>query len=71
VFFVMECTQDFENHGGSFEHIPNLICAHQMRSKCEAVEDMNVDCKHCGKCTHVFCAEDHVGKFIDYLRQSR
>jgi len=40
-------------------------------SKCEAVDDLNVDCKQCGKRTHMFWAEDSVGKFIDYLRQSR
>jgi len=42
-----------------------------MCSKGEAVDDLSVDCKQCGKRTHVFWAEDHVGKFIDYLRQSR
>lgn len=31
----------------------------------------SVDCKQCGKRTHVFWAEDPVGKFVDYLRQSR
>ena len=44
-----------------------------MRSKCEAVDDLNVDCEQCGKRTHVFWAEDPVGKFIisgshDHLR---
>ena len=53
-------------HEGSFEHIPNLICAQQMCSKCEAVVDMNVD-----KLTYVVLAEEPVGKFIAYLRQSR
>ena len=33
VFFDTECTQDLEWHDGSFEHIPNLICALQMCSK--------------------------------------
>jgi hypothetical protein len=37
VFFHTECTQDFEKHDGSFEHIPNLICAQQMCSKYEVV----------------------------------
>ena len=27
VFFDSECTQDFEKHDGSFEHIPILKCA--------------------------------------------
>jgi len=31
---------------------------------------MNVDCEQCGKRTHVFW-QDPIGKFIDYLRQSR
>ena len=41
VFFDMECTQDLEKHDGSFEHIPNLICAQQMCSKCEVNVDLN------------------------------
>jgi hypothetical protein len=71
VFFDTECTQDLAKCDGSFEHIPNLICAQQMCSKCEAVDDLNVDCEQCGKRTHVFWAEDPVGKFIEYLRLSR
>jgi len=54
VFFDTECTQDLEKYDGSFEHNPNLICAQQMCSKCEAVDDLNVDCKQCGKRTQVF-----------------
>jgi hypothetical protein len=27
IFFDTECTQDLEMCGGSFEHVPNLICA--------------------------------------------
>jgi len=71
VFFDTECTQHFEQHDGSFEHIPKLICAQQMCSKCEAADVLCVDCIQCGKRTHVFWAETPVGKFIDYLRQSR
>jgi len=70
-FFDTECTQDFKKHDGSFEHIPNLNCAQQMCSKCEAVEDLSVDCKYCGKGTHMFWAEHPVRNFIDYLRPSR
>jgi len=71
VFFDWECTQDFEKHDGSFELIPKLICAQQLCSKCEAVDDLSVDCTQCGKRTHMFWAEYHVGKYINYLRQSR
>jgi len=70
VFIDTEGTYDFEKHDGSFEHIPNLICAQQMCSKCEAVEDFSVDCKQCSKRTHLFRAENPVGKFIVYFRQS-
>jgi len=70
VFFDTEVTQDLEKRDGSFEHIPNLIYAQQMCSKCEAVDDISVDYKQCGKRIHVFW-QDPVGKFIDYLRQSR
>ena len=51
-------------------HVANLICAQQMCCKCEAVDDMNVDYEQCVKLTHVFW-QDLVGKFLDYLRQSR
>jgi ribosomal protein L40E len=58
VFFDTECTQDFEKHDGSFEQIQHLICAEQMCSKCEAVDDLSGDCTQCRKRTHVFWAED-------------
>ena len=38
--------------------------------KCEALDDLNVDCEQCSKRTHVFWQEP-VGKFIVYPRQSR
>ena len=71
VFFDMECTKDFEKHDGSFEHIPKLIRAQQMCSKGEAVDALSVDCKQCGKRTHVVWTEHPLGIFIDYLQQSR
>jgi len=70
VFFDAECTQDLEKRDGSFEHVPNLICAQQMCSKCEAVHDLSVECEQCGMRVHTFWQEP-VGKFIDYLRHSR
>ena len=70
VFFGTECTQDLEKRDGSFEHVPNLICAQQICSKCEAVDDLSVDCEQCGKRVHTFWQE-LVGKYIDYIRQSR
>ena len=68
-FFDTECTQDLEKRDGSFENVPKLKCAQQICSKCEAVDDMSVEYEQCGKRIHVFWQE-HVGKFIDYLRQS-
>jgi len=38
-----------------------------MCSTYEAVDDLSVNCKQCGKVTKVFWGEDFVGKFIDYL----
>jgi len=67
VFFNTECTQDLEKCDGSFEHIPNLICAQQMCSKCESVDDLSV-CEQCGKRTHVLAGPC---RQIYYLRQSR
>jgi len=68
VFFDMEYTQEFEKHGRSFENIARYTCSKQMFSKCEAVEDLNVDGKPCGKRTNVFWVQFAVGKFIDYFR---
>jgi len=70
VLFDTECTQDLEKRDGSSEHVPNLIRAEQMCCKCEAVEDVNVDCEQCGKRVHSLW-QDPEGKFIDYLRLSR
>jgi len=42
-----------------------------MCSKCEAVDDMSVDYKQCGKRTYLFWAEDPVGKLTHYLWPSR
>ena len=58
VFFDTECTQDLERCDGPFEHIPNLICAQQVWFKCEAVDDLSVDCEQCGKRTRMFW-QDH------------
>ena len=70
VLFDTQCTQDLEKRGGSFEHIPKLIYAQKMCSKCESVDDLSIDCEQCIKNIHVFW-EDLVGKFIEYLRPSR
>jgi hypothetical protein len=60
-------TQDLEKREGSFKHVPNLTCAQQMCSKCEAMDELNIDCEQCGKHSHVFW-EDPIRKFIVYLR---
>jgi hypothetical protein len=70
VFFDTKCTQGLEKPDGSFEHVPNFICSQQMCSKCESVYHLSVDCEQCGKRIRAFWQEP-VGKFIDYLRQSR
>ena len=59
----MECTQDFEKHDGSFEYVPNPMCSADV-FEMWTVHDLSSDGKQCGKCTHVFWAEDPVGKFI-------
>ena len=70
VVFDTDCTQDFEKRDGTFEHVPNLIRAHQMFSKREAIEDINIDCEERGMRVHVFW-EEPIGKFIEYLWLSR
>jgi hypothetical protein len=70
IFFDTECTQDLEELDESFEHVPILICAQQMFSKCVSMDDTYIDCKQCGPRTHEFC-QDNVCKFIDYLRLSK
>ena len=52
VFFDTECTQDLEKCDGSFEHVLNL-CAQQMRSKCESVDDVNVNCELWKACPYI------------------
>ena len=54
----------------SFEHVPKLICAQHMFSKCGAVDDLSVDCEQRGNRIQAFW-QDSVVKFIDYLMQSR
>jgi len=41
-----------------------------MCSKCETVDVLSVVCEQCAKGVHVFW-QDHVRKFIGYLRQTR
>ena len=48
-FFDKECTQVLENCDGSFEHVPKLICAQQISSKCEAMHDLSIDYEQRGK----------------------
>ena len=43
VFFNTECTEDLEKCDGTFQHVPNLICAQQICSKSQAVDDVNFD----------------------------
>jgi len=50
----MECTQDLEERDGYFQHVPKVKCAQQICYKCEAVEDVNVNCEQCGKRVHSF-----------------
>jgi hypothetical protein len=70
VFFDTERTQDVEKCDGSFQHVPYLICAQEMCSKCQTVDLLYSDCEQCGKRSYVFW-EDPMGKFIDYLQLSR
>ena len=70
ISFDTECTQDLEKLDGFFEHVPNLICAQMLCCKCEAMEDVHVDCEQYEKRVHSFL-QDPVGKFIHYLRLFR
>jgi hypothetical protein len=70
VFLDTQCTQDLERCVGLLNISLTLICGQQMCSKYEAVDDLSVDCKQCGKRNHMFW-QDPVGRFIDYLRLSR
>ena len=53
-FFDRKSTQYLQKRDGSFEHVPNLICAQQMCCQCEAVEYVNVDCEQCEKRAYSF-----------------
>jgi hypothetical protein len=70
VVFDAECKQDLEKYNGIYEHRSNLICAQQMCAKCQDEDDVGINCQQCGKRSHYFW-EDPVGKFVEYLRESR
>ena len=57
-------------HTRPWNNVPNLISDQQMCSKYGAVDDWNIDCDQCGNRIHMFW-QKRVGKFINYLRQSR
>jgi len=61
----MECTEDLQKRDGSFEHVPKLIYAQQMCTKCEAMDDLSVYCEQYGKRIHAFW-QDLVGNIIIY-----
>jgi hypothetical protein len=42
VLFDTDCKQDSEKRDSPFVHIPKLICAQKMCSKCEAMHDLIV-----------------------------
>ena len=53
----MECTQDLEKHDG-------FLSIYQICFINNSLNDLSVDCNHCGKRTHVFWAETN---FVNLL----
>ena len=50
--------------------MPNVVCLQQFCSKCENIQDIIIDCEHCGRRKHTFW-DDPVGDLLNYLCTSR
>jgi hypothetical protein len=70
VFYDFETTQDTKFSDDATEHVPILVCLQQFCSVCETIEDIDTDCKRCGRRRHSFF-EDPVGDMLTYLTQPR
>jgi hypothetical protein len=70
VFYDFNTTQNTRYSNTARLHVLNLVCIQQFCSLCESSDDINQDCKQCGKRRHAFW-EDPVGDMINYLRESR
>lgn len=49
VFYDFETTQNTECTDTSFKHVPNLVCVQQFCTVCEDVDEVEMDCRRCGK----------------------
>jgi len=70
VFYGFETTQDTKYSDSDTVHVPNLVCLQQFCSKCENIQDINIDCEQCVRRKHKFW-DDPVGQLLTYLCKSR
>jgi len=70
VFYDFETTQDTKYSDSATVHVPNLVCLQKFCSKCENIQDINIDCEQCGRRKHTFW-DDPVGDLLTYLCKSR
>ena len=70
VLYDFETTQDNKYSDSATVHAPNVFCLQQFCSKCENIQDINIDCEQCGRRKHTFW-DDPVGDLLTYLCKSR
>ncbi|CAH0546857.1 unnamed protein product [Brassicogethes aeneus] len=68
VFYDFECMQEKKMSNNSFLHEPNLCVAEQVCSKCITNEDINIDCRNCGKRQHIF-SNNPVSSLMEFLHK--
>jgi hypothetical protein len=70
VFYNFKTTQDTKFSDKANVHVPILVCLQQFCTVCKLQNDIDVDCKPCGRRRHSFF-EDPVGDLLSYLCEPR
>jgi hypothetical protein len=65
-FYDFEATQNSRFSKTATLNVPNLVCLQQFCSRCEVIEDIEIDCDECGNRKHSFW-DDPVGDMLSYL----
>jgi hypothetical protein len=69
IFYDFETTQNTRYCKTASLRVPNLDCIQQFCSRCESSDNVDQDCRECGKRTHSLW-EDPVGDMLNYLCES-
>ena len=70
VFYDFETTQDTKYSDSAIVHVQNLVSLEQFCSRCDNIQDINIDCEQCGRRKLTF-GDDPVGDLLTYLCKSR